>query len=312
MPRETQASLYKVAQAYYEDGQTQEQIARRLGLSRVKVSRLLARARQERIVQITLVPPAGSHAEMERALERRYGLDEVILTPGAQDPRAMTQALGVGAAECLLRCLAERAVLGLTWGSAMRGVVEAMAHQAMPNLRVVQLLGGLGRPDADEYGADLAHRLAQTLGGKARLLASPGIVGSAAVAQALRDDPQIADTLALGAQADVALVGLGRPTPGSVILQAGILAPEELAALEALGAVGDIGLCFFDAQGRAITHEISQRIIGLTLEQYRAIPRVIGVAGGPAKYEVVRAAVHGRLVSVLVTDVATGERLLAE
>jgi DNA-binding transcriptional regulator LsrR (DeoR family) len=132
------------------------------------------------------------------------------------------------------------------------------------------------------------------------------------VAQALRDDPQIADTLALGAQADVALVGLGRPTPGSVILQAGILAPEELAALEALGAVGDIGLCFFDAQGRAITHEISQRIIGLTLEQYRAIPRVIGVAGGPAKYEVVRAAVHGRLVSVLVTDVATGERLLAE
>jgi len=104
-------------------------------------------------------------------------------------------------------------------------------------------------------------------------------------------------------------VGIGRPTVNSVVMQANILTEAEFAALQALGAVGDprvavgdIGLRFFDADGRAIPHAINDRIIGLTLEQIRAIPRVIGVAGGPEKFEVIRAALRGQLINVLVTD----------
>ena len=52
--------LYKIATAYYEDGLTQDQIGKRFGLSRIKVSRLLQQARQSRVVQITIVAPPGS------------------------------------------------------------------------------------------------------------------------------------------------------------------------------------------------------------------------------------------------------------
>jgi len=183
--------------------------------------------------------------------------------------------------------------------------------QSYEKVRVVQLLGGLGQPEADVHGADLARRAAAALGARLRILPSPGIVASKAVCDALLSDPQVADTLALGAGADIAVVGLGQPNRGSVVAQSGILSEGELQELTALGAVGDIGLRFFDVQGKPIEHEINERIVGLDLEQLQAIPRVIGVAGGSEKEQVIRAALCGRLIDVLVTDERTARRVTA-
>ena len=76
--------LYKIAKAYYEDGLTQDQIGRRFGLSRIKVSRLLQQARQSRVVQITITPPPDSFGDLERDLETAYGLDEVVVVDFAE------------------------------------------------------------------------------------------------------------------------------------------------------------------------------------------------------------------------------------
>jgi DNA-binding transcriptional regulator LsrR (DeoR family) len=129
----------------------------------------------------------------------------------------------------------------------------------------------------------------------------------------LRSDTQIAETLKLAAQADIALVGLGIPSPDTILLRDGtILTQEDLAILKETGAVGDIGLRYIDANGVPLELEINARMIGLTLEQIKAIPRVIGVAGGEAKYQVIRAALQGDILDVLITDHVTAQRLLGE
>jgi DNA-binding transcriptional regulator LsrR (DeoR family) len=303
--------LYKIAKAYYEDGLTQEQIGERVGLSRIKVSRLLHQARETRIVQITVVPPQASNADLERRLEARYGLDEaVVVSPSSQDAQTVVRELGPAAADCLVRCLRGDEVLGLTWGTTMLSVVEALPAQSWPRMHIVQMLGGLGQPDAEVYGADLARRVAASFGAKLRLVPAPGIVSSKMVRDALLADRQISSTLELGASADIALVGIGRPVPGSVVMRSGILDEAELADLEARGAVGDIALRFFDADGLPVEHEICERIIGLDLHEIRAIPRVIGIAGGAEKYVVIRGALRGELVDVLVTDEANAIRLV--
>ena len=305
--------LYKLSKAYYEDNLTQGEIGKRFGLSRIKVSRRLQQARDEKIVQITIVPPQDSNVELERELEARYGLDEaVIVSPTSYDKAAIVQELGPPAAECLLRSLQGDEVISISWGTTLLSVVEGLPLQTWSDMKVVQMLGGLGRPESETYGADLIHRMVQALGAKPRMIPAPGIVGSQLVRDALLSDPQISDTLALAAMADVAMVGIGRPTPGSVVMEVGILTEEELCQLEALGAVGDIALRFFDASGRAIQHEICNRIIGLDLEQIKKIPRVMGVAGGEEKFEVIRAALRGKLIDVLVTDDRTALRLLEE
>jgi DNA-binding transcriptional regulator LsrR (DeoR family) len=305
--------LYKIARAYYEDGLTQEQIGHLLGLSRIKVSRLLRQARDEKVVQITIVPPQDVNVDLERALEARYGLDEaIVVSPPDYDNATIVRELGPAAAACLVRCLQGQAVLGLTWGTTLLAVVDAMPGQNWPEIKVVPLIGGLGRPEAETHGADLARRVAEALGARPLVLPAPGIVASKLVRDALLADPQISGTLALGERADVALVGIGVPVPDSVVAQAGILTGEEIERLIALGAVGDIALRFFDADGREVEHEINDRIIGLDLDQIRNIPRVIGVAGGAEKFDVIRAALRGKIVDVLVTDDRIAGRLLED
>ncbi|NJN83837.1 MAG: sugar-binding transcriptional regulator [Caldilineaceae bacterium] len=305
--------LYKIAKTYYEDGLTQDQIGKRFGLSRIKVSRLLQQARQNGVVQISIAPLADSFADLERELETVFGLYEaVIVASGDGSQSEIVPLLGQAAAAYLARCVEDGQVLDLSWGTTLLATVDAVLSQHLPNMRVVQMLGGLGRLESEVYGSDLALRLAQALGAKMRLLQSPGIVSSKMVRDALLDDVNIAETLALAAQADVALVGIGSPKPGSVVLQAGILSEQELLDLQSVGAVGDIALRFFDAQGAAIDHPINERIIGLTLAQIASIPRVIGVAGGGDKAEVIKAALRGRLLSVLVTDEQTARWLLSD
>lgn len=308
-----QKLLYKIAKSYYEDGLTQGQIGRRFGISRIKVSRLLQQARAEKLVQITIISPQPSNADLERDLEAKYGLDEaVIISPSRYDKAIVTSTLGSAAVDCLLRCLQGNEVLSVSWGSTLLSVVDALPIEHWPEMTVVQMMGGLGRPEAEVHGNDIARRMAQAFGARPRLLSAPGVVTSKMVRDALLADPQISDTLALSARADVAMVGIGVPVPDSVVMQAGAILVEEVEQLKARGAVGDIALRFFDAEGRPIKHEINERIIGLDLDQIKRIPRVIGVAGGREKYEVIRAALRGKFIKVLVTDDQIGARLLEE
>lgn len=303
--------LYKISKAYYEDGLTQSQIGKRFGLSRIKVSRLLQQARNTRVVQIHIAPPPGSYADLERELAAAYGLDEAVLVSASPNSNSeLLGALGRAAAGYLARTCEETDVLDLSWGTTIRSVVDAMSPRDLPGVRVVQMLGGLGSIESEVLGGDLAHRMALALGAKAQLLPSPGIVTTKMVRDALLKDSIISQTLKLAAHADVALVGIGSPTQDSVIIQSGILTEGELDELHAIGAVGDIALRFFDGDGRAVNHPINERIIGLDLGQIRGIPRVIGVAGGQAKYPVIRGALQGHLLDVLITDTDMAKRLL--
>lgn len=304
--------LYKVAKAYHDDGLTQQQIATRLGLSRIKISRLLRAARDERIVQISIASPQDSNAEIERRIEQRYGLKEaLVVTCLVDDPVSIVNELGAVGAGCLARGLQGDEVIALSWGTSVLSVVNAMAPMDLPEVRVVQLLGGLGELEAQTHGADLARRMAQALGAKPRLIHAPGIVQDEVVREALVKDPQVADTLDLAGHADIALVGIGLFEPGSTLLSSGnTLTGAEVEQLRSQGVVGDVALQFFNEQGLRVDHPINRRIVGTDLERIKAIPRVVGVAGGIEKVRAIRAALLGGLIDVLVTDHRTAEALL--
>ena len=308
--------LYRVAQAYYMDGLTQREIAERFGLSRPKVSRLLQQARDVHVVNISLVPPSEGAADLEHDLEVTYGLEEAVLVDvhHPAQPELVARDLGPPAAACLLRRLTRSSVVAMAWGRTLWATIEALPARTMPDVTVVQLSGGLGPVDALEHSTELIRRAAQKLNAKLRLLPAPGIVSTLDAAQALRQDHQVAEVLKLAARADIAVVGLGVPTPDSVLLKDGtILTADDLRLLEANGAVGDIALRYIDAQGETVSLDrLNQRIIGLSLDTIRCIPTVIGVGGGTVKHEVVKAALKSGLLDVLVTDRDTAEAVLSE
>lgn len=306
--------LVKVARLYYEQNLTQQEIAGMLRISRPKVSRLLQQARDERIVQIAVIAPQGVFADLERALEQRFGLKEAIVaevSPGGS-AAATTRALGAAAADYLTRAVQDGDTIAVSWGVAIAATVDALPTDPKRGVRVVQLIGGLGEPSAEVHATGLARRVAQAFGATLSLLPAPGIVGSAQVRQILLGDAHISQALTQAAAADIVLVGIGAPTPDAVLLRDGdIISWDEVRGLTDRGAVGDIALRFFNVQGEPIPSEIDERVIGLDLDTLRGRPHVVGVAGGPAKFAPILGAVHGRLINVLVTDQLTAEQLLA-
>ncbi len=311
MDTEQRKFLYKLSVAYYEDGLTQKQIGKRFGISRIKVSRMLHQARDQKIVTITIPPVDGSTADLERSLCREYGLDEVIAVSVENNQKAeLYHELGKAAAGNLLRSLQNNETIAITWGRTLKAVVNNLPSMSKPNIRVVQALGGIDSPDVEINGAELARNLAMVFGARPVLLSSPGLVATKEIREALIKDPQISRVIELACKADVALVGVGVLSENSVARSYNIISEAEYERLRGKDAVGDIGLRFYNSQGEQVEDELHDRIIGVDLYQLRKIKRVIGVTGGLEKTESIRAALKGRLINVLITDESTGKALL--
>ena len=311
MDTEQRKLLYKLAIAYYEDGLTQKQIGKKFGVSRIKVSRLLRQARQQKIVNIHITPVDDANIDLERALCQKFGLDEAIAIPVRNgQPGELYHELGVAAADALQRSLQNKETIAITWGRTLKAVVNNLPVMTKPDIRVVQALGGINSPDVEINGSDLARKLAQVIGARPILLSSPGLVASKEIRDALIKDPQISRVIELAGKADLALVGVGALNPQSLARRYNIITSEDYERLKAKDVVGDIGLRYYNSQGEQVDDELHDRTIGLDLNQLRKVKRVIGVTGGTEKVESIRAALNGKLINVLITDEITGKALL--
>ena len=306
--------IYKIASFYFEDNQTQQEIANRMGISRIKVSRLLQQARTDGIVEITLKKPKGNFADIEKRIASMWQLKEVILSaPGAKNKSDFLLQLGKIASEYAQRIIKGNETISLTWGSTLSAFLQNLPGMDFPNLKIVQMLGGLGSPESVVHSSDLVRRFSDKTGGIGRFLSSPGVVTSLAVKEGLLKDPHIRETLELAEQANLAFVGIGTPASDSMLMSQGtIISRRTLKELKDAGAVGDISLRFFDEQGRIIEHPINDRVIGIEADRMRNIPRVVAIAGGSEKKQAIRGALNSGMIDVLITDYETGKKLLEE
>ena len=306
--------MAKVARMYYGQGLRQTEITARLNIHQSTVSRLLKRAEKEGIIRITLSVPSGAHPDLEERLQGRFGLREAIVVDSIDDEEQIVRDLGAAAAFYLETTLRATDVIGISsWSAALLAMVDALhPSQRFAGARIVQILGGVGNPSAEAHATHLTRRLANLLSGRATLLPAPGVVGSAEARRVLMKDAFVQEATALLKSVTVALVGIGAVEPSKLLASSGnVFSPQELEALSAKGAVGDICLRFFDADGKPVSTPLNDRVISIDLDSLRRVDRVVGVAGGRRKTAAIRGALQGGWVNVLITDFDTAGRLLA-
>ncbi|HTW97815.1 MAG TPA: sugar-binding domain-containing protein [Acidimicrobiales bacterium] len=306
--------MARVARLYYNEGVRQPDIARRLGLSQPRVSRLLKRALASGLVRITVLPVPGVNADLEDELQHRYGLSSAIVIDVTADSELL-RCLGAAAAYHFETSLQPGTLVGVSSRSAsLLAAVEALRPvQGRPGIRVVQMLGGIGDPGMTAQANRLTELFAARVGGAAYYLASPAVVASAAAARALRADAFVASTMQLYQHLDVAVVGIGALGPETLRARSnGGIERAELEDLVSRGAVGDVCLRFFDRAGRPVRAAFSDRVVGIDLDQLRKVPRCIAVAGGQAKADAIRGALLAGVLAELVIDRDTAELLLAD
>jgi len=311
--------LVRIARLYHDHDLTQEEIASRLRLSRQKVQRLLQEAKKLGVVQVVINPVIGTFAEMEEAVEERFGLSECVIveTTDYHNQAVVAREVGTAAADYLLRVARSNDTILMNWGNSLLAMVNALARVGRAEVKgrqVIQALGGLGDPNHETHAGEVVRRAARALGAQAVLLPAPALAGSTEAAAAYREDPYVTQVLARARQAKLAFVGIGAATAESVMVLEflNLVRPATLALLKKRGAVGSINLRYFDQNGRVVSGALENQIIGLTLDELNALDRVVGVAGGATKFEAIQGALRGRLVKVLVTDHLTARGLVGQ
>lgn len=304
--------LAEVASLYYEEELTQNEIASRLGLSRVKVYRLLKQAREEQIVTILIDWPIKRDARLEREMCQRFGLAEALVVQSmSADQSASLHQLGQLAARYLEQVLQDGTTLTVCLGRSTYETINAIRPGFRARVRVVPALGNMPFAMREMDSGALARRLAQKLGGDGLDLSAPAMADSAAAAEVLRSQRDIRRTLEAAENADLALVGIGNlDSNQSGFIKGGFITPEEAKSLVGAGAAGDIAGRIFTADGQFHANAYNDRIIGISFEALRHIPRTIAVAMGLEKAQAIRGALRTGVVQVLCTDDHTANAVL--
>lgn len=292
--------LVKAARLYYEQEQSQEQIAAALGVSRSNVSRMLADAKNQGIVQIRVV----EQALRDTALEQR--IKELLPIRSVRVSRSLSSgddqnAVGALGATALTERLRPNSTIAFSWGTTLQSVVDSVQPEYLPGIHLVPMAGGRTAFTPGVSAEDLIRQLAAKLSASFSSLYSPAVMSSRAARDALVNEPSVAAVLEQAARADVAMVGIGSKRGSTTLemLQAAGLPPELYQRLTGPLA-GDIAARLFDIDGRPLDHGWDDRIVGLNLEQIRRLPHVIGVAAGAGKALGVIGAARGGYVSELV------------
>lgn len=300
---------------YHQRGLRQPQIAEELNISQPRVSRLLKQASEAGIVRTVVTLPPGVYTDLEEELQARYGLKDAVVVDVGGASGDVVPALGAATAAYLDVTLKGGDTIGISsWSSTLLAAVDTMQfkNDAVVD-HVVQIVGGLGNPDAQYQATRLTGQLAQLTGGTPAYLPAPGLVSTAALREAITTDTSITEVMALWEKLTMSLVGIGSLAPSPLLQRSGnAITEDEQEELRELGAVGDVCLRFFDAAGEHIQSKFDQRVVGASPDQLRQIPRRIGVAGGAEKHEAIRAALRGQWVNILITDLHTAQALVEE
>ncbi len=305
--------ITRVARLHHMQGLRQAEIAETLEISQASVSRFLALAEEQGIVRTIVVPPEGLYPELEEELAVTYGLQAVYVVDVTARESGIELVLGAAAARCLSSELKGGPVLGLTsWSVTLREMARQMEPRKASGIkRVVELLGDLGSPRLQHEAALATQQVARVFDAEPVFLRTPGVMPSAELRKVALADVHVQAALKGMEQVDVALVGVG-PADFHGPLEAGdnFFTAQQLAEVRALGAVGQLHQRFINARGEAVATPLDERVIGITLEQLRKVRRKIVVAGGAAKHAALAAALAGKWIDVLVTDVNTANDLI--
>lgn len=300
----------RAAWHYYVEGLTQEQISELLGIGRIKVHRMLSAARDEGVIQFRVRGEVSACIQLEKSLKERFGLRDVVVVPAAADGAQTPEVIGHAASSYIADNINAGDVIAVGWGRTIKFAIDALPQRAIPHSVVVSMMGGLTHAQPLNP-TESAWQLAEAIGGDCFLLPVPVYADLPAHREAFMSQRAVQDVVLRARRASLAVLSVGTLSNDSPIANYGYIKPSELDELRAAGAVGDILCHFIDADGKPVDHAVNRRVCAFPIEQLGDMHNMMLVSGGREKVDVMKAALTGLNISVLITDESAAKGLLA-
>ena len=299
----------RAAWLYYIKRRTQDEIATDLNVSRPNAQRLVALAISEGLIKFRLDHPLLKSMELGERIRERFGLDlcEVAPSLDGQSDRTGVALLAAQFIETLLSAPTPQ-ILALGTGRTLLETVRQVTSMDRPDHKVISAVGTLTR-DGRASPYDVAIRLADRVGAQCYPLPLPVLTDTREECEFLKAQRGYGIVDALVRQADAEILGVGSIGPTAPLLLDGFVTPEELAELQAAGAVGELRSHPIDAAGRLVENAVSVRLTAVPPPRRPRRPTIL-VAAGRAKVDGLLAALAGSYATGLVIDEPTAQRLL--
>lgn len=296
------------AEFYYLYKFSQEEISKRMGISRPWVSKLLKRAEEIGIVKVEVLTPSAGITQIEDQLKEKYNIASCKVVRKFSSANILTN-VGKAAANYILSVIQPKDIIGVSWGRTLAAVADEFVEVYYPDVSVIPIIGGLGI-DPELLSNQVATKMANTLGAHYALLHAPAFTTGKKERDVFLNEPSIKSMIEKCDDVTIAVTGLGS-LRGSTMHMAGYISEQEISELEELGVVGDIALRFIDCDGTIVSHPILNRLVASDLNTIRKkAKQIIGVASGINKVTVIDAALKGKWLDALITDFETASELL--
>lgn len=300
----------RAAWMHFAGGMTQSEVADRLGITRLKAHRLIARATQDGVVRVFIDGDIVACVQLETRLCEIYGLGFCQIVPEIDGDALPLKALGMVGARFLQSVLerGEDKLIGVGHGRTLAACVDHLPRMRGGKTRFVSLLGGLTRKfSANPH--DVIHRLADRTGAEAYVMPVPFIANTPEDRAVLLAQKGIGDVFALAKKASLLVIGVGTVLREASLVATGMIERSEIDQVKRAGGCGEILGHFFDAKGRMVDTDVSRRTISLEIDDLRG-RNIVAIAGGLTKAEGIGSVLASGLIRGLITDERTAARLV--
>ena len=296
---------------YYLEGKTQSEIAKELYLSRPKVSRLLKKARELQIVDITINYQNDEFEQLQGEIRRTFGVPRVVIAKTLRHQQDTLNEVGKAAAKELAALINDNMTVGISWGQHIRTAARFMKRRQHENLKIVELFGAVSYDLGETDTLSIGRSISSKLGAKLYPLPSPIYINDESARQAIIDTPLIRSTLAMIESCDLIISGIGSIDSKSMqTLWDNYVDREMKNRIITAGGIGFILAHFFDRYGEFLDIDINDDVIGIRTETIKQ-KKIVAIASGEDKVRATHAALAGGLINTLISDEETLKKVLA-
>lgn len=294
--------LTKVAWYYYIEGYTQQEIGEYLSIPRLRVNRLLDKARKAGIIQFSVREGDSKRMIVERELITQFGLKDAFVVPSPLNEQDINESVAQAAAMYIHERLEKTGYINMGYGDTSSRILNHLANICEFPVNVVSLTGGV-----NYY---LPNTRSSIFNAKLYLTPAPLLMASEDIVKAMEQEPSVKQIRHMATLAQMSIVGIGGVDSNATLLTNGTLNHSDVLLLSMQGAVGDMLCHFIDKDGNVIQSSLERKLMSTPLEQLKEMNNSIGVAGGSTKSEAILAALKGNYLDVLITDETTATNVL--
>jgi len=297
--------MVKAAWYYYFENMTQQAIADRLSISRMRVIKLLENARQTGVIQFRLRSDGVGMVRQSQELINKYHLKDVFLIPEVDtDESHPNESIARAGAMYIADRLGDNACINVGYGDTLGRTLNHLATMVQSPVTCISLTGGVSN-----Y---LPNTRSNVFNARLHLIPAPLLASSPDMASAMREESSVSEIIRMSELSSFTLVGIGSIDESATVFRSGVLSPSDLFYLRMNSAVGDVLCHFLDKDGQVIHTPIEDRLISTPLDRLKAMHNVIGLAAGREKIEAIRAVLRGGYLDILITDEPTANLLLKD